>query len=83
MHILYCGLDANKYNRNYAYESAKEIWGKVVVIYEGTSQIRETKINMFVHQYELFKMQSDETIKEIFTCFTDNQSSQNIGQDLY
>ena len=52
-------------------ESAKEIWDKLVVIYEGTTQVRETKINMFVHQYELFKMQPDETIKEMFTCFTD------------
>ena len=80
MHILYCGLDANKYNRNYAYESAKEIWGKVVVIYEGTSQIRETKINMFVHQYELFKMQSDETIKEIFTCLPTTNHLKSLGK---
>jgi len=26
---------------------------------------------MFVHQYELFKMQSDKTIKDMFTRFTD------------
>ena len=71
MHILYCGLDANEYNRICACESAKEIWDKLVVTYEGTSQVRETKINMFVHQYELFKMQPDETIKEMFTRFTD------------
>ena len=71
MHILYCGLDANVYNRICACESAKEIWDKLLVMYEGTSQVRETKINMFVHQYELFKMQHDETIKEMFTRFTD------------
>ena len=71
MHILYCGLDANEYNRICACESAKEICDKLVVTYEGTSQVRETKINMFVHQYELFKMQADEIIKEIFTRFTD------------
>ena len=33
--------------------------------------MRETKINMLVHQYELFKMQPDETIREMFTRFTD------------
>ena len=71
MHILYCGLDANEYNRISACESAKEIWDKLVVTYEGTSQVRETKINMLVHQYELFKMQPGETIKEMFTRFTD------------
>jgi len=49
----------------------QEIWDKLVVTYEWTSQVRETKINIFVHQYELFMMQPDETIKEMFTRFTD------------
>jgi len=71
MHILYCCLDANECNHICACESAKEIWDKLVITYEGTSQVRETKINMFVHQYELFKMQSGKTIKEMFTRFTD------------
>jgi len=33
MHILYCVLDANEYNRICACESAKEIWDKLVVTY--------------------------------------------------
>jgi len=49
LHILYCGLDANEYNRICACGSAKEIWDKLVVTYEGTSQVRKMKINMFVH----------------------------------
>jgi len=71
MHILYCGLDANEYNHICACESTKKIWDKLVMTYEGTSQVREMKINMFIHQYELFKMQPDVTIKKMFTCFTD------------
>ena len=70
-HILYCGLDANEYNRISACETAKQIWNKLIVTYEGTSQVRETKMNMCVHQYELFKMQPDESIKDMFTRFTD------------
>jgi len=70
MRILYCGLDVTEYNHIYACELAKEICDKLVVMYEGTSQVRETKANMFVHQYELFKIQPDETIKEMFTRFT-------------
>jgi len=49
MHILYSGLYANEYNHICACETAKEIWDKLVVTYEGTSQVRETEINMFVH----------------------------------
>jgi len=56
MHILQCVLDANKYNRICASELAKEIWDKLVVTYEGASQVRETKINMLVNQCELFRM---------------------------
>jgi len=41
MHILYCGLDANEYNRICACESAKEIWDKLVVMYEG--QVKSEK----------------------------------------
>jgi len=69
MHILYRSLDANECNRICPCKSVKEIWDKLVVTYEGTSQVGETNINMFVHQYELFKMQLDETIKEMFTHF--------------
>ena len=50
MHILYCGLDANEYNHICACESTKKIWDKLVMTYEGTSQVREMKINMFIHQ---------------------------------
>jgi len=71
IHIPYYGLDTNEYNRICACETAKQIWDKLVVTYEGMRQVRETKINMFVHQYELFKMQPNETIKEMFTRFTD------------
>ena len=70
MHILYCGLDANEYNLICACEPAKEMWNKLVVMYEETSQVKETRINMFVHQYRLFKMQSDESTKEMVTRFT-------------
>ena len=70
-HILYCGLDANEYNQISACDTARQIWSKLIVTYEGISQVRETKMNMFIHQYELFKIQIDESIKDMFTQFTD------------
>jgi len=82
MHVLYCGLDANKYNRICTCETVKQIWDKLMATYQGTSQARETKINMFVHQYELFNMQPNNTIKKMFTHFADitnNLKSLGIG----
>ena len=66
MHILYCSLDANEYNHICACELAKEIWDKLFVTYEGTSQVRETKINMLVHHYKLFNMQPEEDLQALF-----------------
>ena len=40
------------------------------VIYEGTSEVRETKANMLVSEYEAFKMKPDESISEIFSRLT-------------
>ena len=38
----------NEYNFICDCESATEIWDKLVVTAKGTSQVKETKINMFV-----------------------------------
>ena len=48
-YIFYCGLDANEYNRISACDTTKQIWNKLIVTYEGTSQVRETKMNMYLH----------------------------------
>ena len=40
-------------------------------MHEGTNQIKESKINMLVHKYELFKMEHDESITKIFIYFID------------
>ncbi|GAV59895.1 UBN2 domain-containing protein, partial [Cephalotus follicularis] len=40
------------------------------VTYEGTNQVKEAKINMLVHEYEMFNMHDNEDIKTLFTRFT-------------
>ena len=57
MNLLYCALDAQEFNRISSCISAKEIWDKLEVTYEGTNQVKETKISMLVHKYELFQME--------------------------
>ena len=44
--------------------------GQVQVIYEGTSEVRETKANMLVSEYEAFKMKQDESISDMFSRLT-------------
>ena len=71
MNILYYTLDANKFNRISTCMSAKKIWDRLEVTHEGTNQVKESKINMLEYKYELFKMEHDESITELFTPFTD------------
>ncbi|XP_057985288.1 uncharacterized protein LOC131170241 [Hevea brasiliensis] len=51
--------------------SAKEMWDKLEVTYEGTNQVKESKVNRLVREYELFEMKPRETISEMSTRFTD------------
>ena len=49
---------------------AKEIWKLFEVTHE-TNQVTKSKINLLVHDYELFFMKDNETIVEMITRFTD------------
>ena len=52
-------------------KSTKEIWRLLEITHEGTNQVKESKINVLVHSYELFFMKVNETIVEKITRFTD------------
>ena len=41
------------------------------ITHEGTNQEKESKINLLVHNYELFLMKKNRTIVEMITRFTD------------
>ncbi|KAK2980523.1 hypothetical protein RJ640_027082 [Escallonia rubra] len=68
--IISSGLDMNEYNRVSACETAKEMWRLLEVTHEGTKQVKETKINMLVQQYEAFKVKEHEFINEMYSMFT-------------
>ena len=61
---LQCAMDRNEYNRICQCKSVKEIWRLLEITHEGTNQMKESKINLLVHNYELFSMKENETIVE-------------------
>ena len=71
MNLLYYALDSNEFNRISICSSTKKIWDKLEVTHEGTSQVKTSKINLLVHNYELFKMEPSEIISAMFSRFTD------------
>ena len=71
INVLYYALGINEFNRIFTCSSVKEIWHKLEVTHEGTIQVKESKINMLVHKYELFKMEHDESMSGMFIRFID------------
>ena len=67
---MQCALYPMEFSRVFSCATAKEMWDKLQVIYEGTSEVRETKANMLVSEYETFKINPDEIISEIFSRLT-------------
>ena len=70
MNIMQCALHPTEFSRVSSCATAKEMWDKLQVIYEGTSEVRETKANMLVYEYEAFKMKQDESISDMFSRLT-------------
>ncbi|GAV66030.1 UBN2 domain-containing protein [Cephalotus follicularis] len=80
-HVLFCAIGQNEFNRISSYDSAKEMWDLLEVTYEGTNQVKESKISMLVHEYELFLMHDNECISDMFTRFTTIVNSlKNLGK---
>ncbi|GAV89760.1 zf-CCHC domain-containing protein/UBN2 domain-containing protein, partial [Cephalotus follicularis] len=69
-HVIICAINSNEFNRVSSCVSAKDMWDRLEVTYEGTNQVKEAKINMLVHEYEMFTMHDNEDIKTMFTRFT-------------
>jgi len=68
--LLYFGLSPDEYTRISECESAKEIWDALLVAYEGTSQVKQSRIELLMRKYKLFKTGDKETVMEMYTGFT-------------
>ncbi|XP_070003022.1 uncharacterized protein [Nicotiana sylvestris] len=68
--ILVCGIGPEEYNRISTCDTAKEIWEALQIVHEGTTQVKQSKIDMLTTEYELFKIRDDESIQDMHTRFT-------------
>ena len=71
MNILFCSLKRNEFNRVSVCKSAYEIWKTLQVTHEGTSKVKQTKISMLTNQFQLFKMNTNESISDMYSRFQD------------
>ena len=86
INTFYCALNPTEFNRISTWKTVKEIWDKLKVTHEGTSQVKESKIAFLSNQYEMFKMQANESITSWFNRYTSivnqlNQLERVISKD--
>ena len=60
-----CGLSINEYDLISSCESTKEIWVLLKTTYEGTEEIRKSKLHVFSTKFEDFTMNDGELIHEV------------------
>ncbi|XP_009779249.1 uncharacterized protein LOC107791301 [Nicotiana tabacum] len=68
--LLHNAISGEEYEKILSCDTAKEMWDKLEVTYEGTNKVKETHINILVHNYELFSMKERESIEEMFARFS-------------
>ena len=51
---MFCALNKKEFHRVSSCSNTNEIWNKLKVVYKGTNQVKKSKINRYIRQYELF-----------------------------
>ncbi|CAL9098444.1 unnamed protein product [Musa textilis] len=83
MNALFCTLDKNEFNRISTCETIFDIWRTLEITHEGTSRVKDSKVNLLLHDFELFQMTPSESIDDMYTCFTDVVNSlKSLGKSF-
>ncbi|VFQ68269.1 unnamed protein product [Cuscuta campestris] len=83
INMIYYGVNADDYRKISRCETAKQMWEKLEVTYEGIAQVREAKIDYLTHEYELFSMKENEKIEEMFERFSNIINPLNLLGKTY
>nr|KYP53552.1 hypothetical protein KK1_024445 [Cajanus cajan] len=68
--IITSALGIDEYFRISNCKSAKEMWDTLEVTHEGTNDVKRSRINTLTHEYELFRMNQNESIQDMQKRFT-------------
>lgn len=63
MNTLLSGMVHVEIDKVSSCNTVKEIWDTILTSHEGTFKVNEVKLSMLMQDYELFKLEKDETIK--------------------
>ncbi|GMI66773.1 hypothetical protein HRI_000346600 [Hibiscus trionum] len=80
LHMLFCYFGPDIYSKVSSIESVKEVWDTLETTYEGTNDMKETKIEILNLSYENFKMEPVE--KRYPRCSIASQPSSTSFRNL-
>ncbi|VFQ94484.1 unnamed protein product [Cuscuta campestris] len=83
INMIYCSVNVDDYRKISRCETAKQMWEKLEVTYEGTAQVREAKIDHLTHEYELFSMKENKKTEEMFERFSNIINPLNLLGKTY
>ena len=79
--ILISSLGVNEYHFVSHCKTAKAMWDALEILHERTDDVKQSKINTLVQQYELFRMEDGESISFMKMRFTHIVNKlQNLGK---
>ena len=64
--VLTCALGKNEYSRVSSCSSTYELWKLSEMTHKRTSEVKKSKINLLISQYEKFEMANNESIGDMF-----------------
>lgn len=64
MNTLLSGMVQVKIDKVSSCNTTKEMWDTIIMSHEGTTKVKEVKLRMLMQEYELLKLEKDETIQE-------------------
>ena len=68
---MFCSLDKNEFNRVSICKLGFEIWRTLKTTHEGTNKVKQTKISMLKNQLQLFRMNANESISDMYSRLQD------------
>ncbi|XP_031259570.1 uncharacterized protein LOC116117695 [Pistacia vera] len=66
LNIMFCSPDSTEFGRVSACKTTKDTWEILQTTHEGTSQVKESNIEILFCDYELFEMKTRESIIDIY-----------------
>ena len=76
-------LSQSKFVKVMQLKTAKEIWDKIVLSYEGDDQVKRAKLQYLRIQYENLRMHNDETVANYFLHVDEIVNRmKNLGEEI-